>query len=115
MAGVERDHAAALPRGRHQIIGNATDRDHSPVPDEFSKGLQALSRWVLLAQQRNSPILVINGADDYFVPQSDTTIFDGRPRTHVHLVLDSGHVAMSGAAEIVLLITGWLRQQFVAD
>ena len=110
----EPDHAAALPYGMHDIIGNAMHRDHSPTLDELSKGLQALSRSALLAQRRNSPMLVINGADDYFVPQSDTMVFDGRPCTEVHLVPDSGHVAMSRAAEIVPLITGWLHQQFLA-
>jgi esterase FrsA len=108
----DRDHAAALPYGMHDIIGNAMHWDHSPTLDELSKGLQALSRSVLLAQQRNSPMLVINGADDYFVPKSDTMVFDGRSDTEVHLIPDSGHVAMSKAAEVVPLITGWLRQQF---
>ena len=45
----------------------------------------------------NSPMLVVNGADDYFVPQSDTLVFQGRPHTEVHLVEGTGHVAMSKA------------------
>jgi hypothetical protein len=53
----------------------------------------------LPAQQRNSPMPVINGADDYFVPQGDTLVFEDRPNTEVHLIPGTGHVAMSKAAE----------------
>ena len=56
-------------------------------------------------------MLVINGADDYFVPQADTLVFEGRPNTEVHLIAGTGHVAMSKAAEVVPMVTAWLRRQ----
>jgi len=56
-------------------------------------------------------MLVINGADDYFVPKSDTLVFAGRPDTEVHLIPGTGHVAMSKAAQVVPVIIGWLRNQ----
>ena len=37
-------------------------------------------------------MLVVNGADDYFIPQSDTLVFQGRPHTEVHLIEGTGHV-----------------------
>ena len=40
-------------------------------------------------------MLVINGADDYFVPQSDTPMFRGRPGTAVHLVEGIDHARSS--------------------
>ena len=46
-------------------------------------------------------MLVINGADDYFVPQSNTLVFEGRPNTEVHLIEGTGHCAMSKAPEVV--------------
>ena len=39
-------------------------------------------------------MLVMNGADDYFIPQSDTGL-QGRPQTDVHLLDGTGHCAMS--------------------
>jgi esterase FrsA len=83
--------------------------DHSPTLDELSAGLGQLNRQGLLAQQRNSAMLVINGADDYFIPQSDTLVFEGRPNTEVHLIDGTGHIAMSKAAEVVPKIIAWLR------
>ncbi|OBK43891.1 alpha/beta hydrolase [Mycobacterium kubicae] len=103
------DNAAKLPFGMHDILGNAMHWDHSPSLDELTAGLEQLDRGNLLAQQINSRMLVINGADDYFVPQSDTLVFRGRPRTEVHLIEGTGHVAMSKAPEVVPQIITWLR------
>jgi len=86
--------------------------DHSPTMAELSTGLEQLNRRDLLAQQRNSAMLVVNGADDYFIPQSDTLVFQGRPNTEVHLIEGTGHVAMSKAPEVVPMIIAWLRAQF---
>lgn len=50
----------------------------------------------MLARQRNSKILVINGADDYFVPQT-------------------GRVAMSEAPEVVAQVVAWLRARLTTE
>ncbi|WAJ45899.1 alpha/beta hydrolase [Mycobacterium sp. Aquia_216] len=100
-----------LPYGMHDILGNAMQWDHSPTLDELSAGLGGLNREKLLAQQSNSSMLVVNGADDYFIPQSDTLVFEGRPNTEVHLIEGTGHVAMSKAPEVVPMIISWLRAQ----
>lgn len=109
MDSFDPEHAAKLPYGMHDIIGNAMHWDHSPTLDQLSAGLQKLNRADLFAQQQNSAMLVVNGADDYFIPQSDTLVFDGRADTEVHLIEGSGHVAMSKAPEVVPMIIGWLR------
>jgi esterase FrsA len=96
----------------HDILGNAMHLDQSPTLDELDRGLQKLSRRELLEQRRGSPMLVINGADDYFVTQSDTLVFEGRPDTEVRLIPGTGHVAMSKAAEVVPVVIGWLQKQF---
>ena len=106
------EHGAALPYGMRDIIGNAMHLDRPPTLDESLDALGRLSRADLLTQQSNSPMLVINGADDYFVAPSDTLVFEGRPRTDVHLLENTGHCAMSKAAEVVPMIIGWLRTQF---
>ncbi|HZC93423.1 MAG TPA: alpha/beta hydrolase [Mycobacterium sp.] len=108
----KRENAKNLPFGMHDILGNAMHWDHSPTVDELGAGLEQLSRKDLLAQQRNSAMLVVNGADDYFVPQSDTLVFQGRPNTEVHLIEGTGHCAMSKAPEVIPTLIGWLRSQF---
>lgn len=113
MAGAfEPDHAAALPYGMPDILGNAMHYDRPPTTAELVAGLHALSRRDLFARETNSPMLVINGADDYFVPQSDTLVFAGRTNTEVQLLPDTGHCAMSKAPEVVPAIAGWLVRQF---
>jgi esterase FrsA len=111
----EAENVQKLPYGMHDILGNAMHWDHSPSLDELSAGLERLNRQGLLAQQRNSPMLVINGADDYFIPQSDTLVFQGRPNTEVHLVDGTGHCAMSKAPEVVPKIIAWLAAQFAEE
>ena len=83
----------------------------TPTLDGLTAGMEKLVRRDLLAQQRNSPMLVINGADDYFVRQGDTLVFEDRPNTEVHLIPGTGHVAMSKAAEVIPMVTGCLRRQ----
>ena len=112
MDSFEPEHVKNLPFGMHDINGNAMHWDHSSTHDELSAGLGQLNRRDLLAQQRNSAMLVVNGADDYFIPQSDTLVFEGRPNTEVHLIEGTGHVAMSKAPEVVPKIIAWLRGQF---
>ncbi|HEX4558443.1 MAG TPA: alpha/beta hydrolase [Mycobacterium sp.] len=108
----EPENVQKLPYGMHDILGNAMHWDHSPTLDELSAGLGQLNREDLLAQQHNSAMLVVNGADDYFIPQSDTLVFQGRAKTEVRLIEGTGHVAMSKAPEVVPMIIAWLRDQF---
>jgi esterase FrsA len=103
------EHLAKLPFGMHDILGNAMGWDHSPSLAELSAGLEQLARRDLLERDVNSPMLVVNGADDVFIPQSDTLVFEGRSDTEVHLIEGTGHVAMSKAPEVVPMIIGWVR------
>jgi esterase FrsA len=56
-------------------------------------------------------MLVVN---DYFIPQSDTLVFRGRPHTEVRLIEGTGHVAMSTAPQVVPQIMGWQSSQFAS-
>lgn len=100
-----------LPYGMADIVGNAMGFDHPVTVDELSKAGAALNRAALLATAQNSPMLVVNGADDYFVPQQDTLVFDGRPGVTVELIPGTGHCAMSKAAQVLPRVIGWLRNQ----
>ncbi|MEH3140992.1 MAG: alpha/beta hydrolase [Mycobacterium kyogaense] len=106
------DNLGQLPYGMRDIVGNALRLDEPPTLAELTAAMAGMSRAGLLVAERNSPMMVINGADDYFVPTSDTLVFGGRPHTEVHLLPDSGHCAMTKIAEVVPMIIGWLRTQF---
>ena len=67
-----------LPYGMPDIVSNAMGFDHPPTMQEFVSAAAKLSRRALLEQADNAPMLVINGENDYFVPQADTRVFEGR-------------------------------------
>jgi len=102
----------SLPFGMGGILGNAFGFDRPPTPDEFKASMLQLARHELLRRPSNAPMLVINGADDYFVPQADTLAFEGRPSTEVQLIPGTGHCAISKLSEVLPTMVGWLRGQF---
>ena len=63
----------------------------------------------------NAPMLVINGENDYFVPQSDTRIFEDRPKTEVHLIAEAGHCARSKLRNVMSMVFRWLPEQIGGD
>jgi esterase FrsA len=101
----------SLPFGMGGILGNAFGFDHPPTLDEFKASMLQLTRHELLQRPSNAPMLVINGADDYFVPQADTLAFEGRPHTQVQLIPGTGHCAISKLSEVLPTMIGWLRGQ----
>jgi esterase FrsA len=105
------EHLSTLRYGMQDIVGNAMGFDTKPSVDELLAASEGLNRAALLETATNSAMLVVNGADDYFVPQSDTLVFEGRPNTEVHLIEGTGHVAMSKMSEVMPMMIGWLRTQ----
>ncbi|WP_236045715.1 alpha/beta hydrolase family protein [Streptacidiphilus fuscans] len=104
------DNLKKLVFGMADIFGNALGFDHQPQPGELLALLGDYPLDELLAQDRNSPMLVINGADDVHVTQSDTLLFEGRRATDVWLVPDTGHVAASKLPGVVPVIASWLAE-----
>lgn len=100
-----------LPYGMPDIVSNAMAFDHQPTMEEFVGAAAKLSRRALLERTDNAPMLVINGENDYFVPQADTRVFDGRPKTEVHLIADAGHCARSKLPDVMALVFRWLPEQ----
>jgi esterase FrsA len=100
-----------LPYGMCDIIGNDMGFDRPPTMAEFTNAIQRLARRNLLARTDNAPLLVINGADDYFVPQADTLLFENRKKSEVHLIAGTGHCAFSKLPEVLALIMRWLPGQ----
>ncbi len=100
-----------LPYGMADIVGNALGFDHPVTVDELSAGARSLVRTELLHRHTNTAMLVVNGADDYFVPARDTRVFEGRPGVTVELIPGTGHCAMSKAGEVMPTVISWLRDQ----
>ena len=86
--------------------------NHAPTDEAFNEAASGLSRRALLLESSNAPMLVINGADDYFLPQSDILVFNGRPQTEVRLISGTDHCAMSKLYEALPVMIAWLRTQF---
>jgi esterase FrsA len=100
--------------GMDGILGNAMGFDAPPTPEQLGAGRAEFSLRPLLDQDRNSPMLVVNGADDVHVPQHDTLVFRGRRDTVVDLVPDTGHCAVSKLPEVFPTIIGWLDRTLTA-
>jgi esterase FrsA len=96
------------------IIGNDMWFDHEPTFADFMAAIQQFSRRSLLDRADNSPMLVINGGNDYFVPQADTLVFQGRQHRGAS---DSGHRTLcrlggrSKMPEVIDRIVAWLPAQ----
>ncbi len=97
--------------GMEGIVGNALGFDHQPTSAEITELMHPMSLRPLLDQDRNAPMLIVNGADDVHIPQHDTLVFEGRRDTEVHLLPDTGHCATSKIGEVGPLMIAWLNRQ----
>lgn len=107
----ESENFRRLMYGMKDIGGNAYGFTYSPTLDEMTSASKPFIRSALLEQDGNAPMLVVNGADDVHVVQSDSLVFEGRRDTEVHLVPGTGHCAASKLPEVLPLMTTWLRDR----
>jgi esterase FrsA len=96
--------------GMADIVGNAFGFDRQPSAEETASHSAEMSLRVLLDQDTNSPMIVVNGAEDIHIPQEDTLVFRGRRDTRVELLPDTGHCAVSKLGDVIPLMTGWLNE-----
>lgn len=104
-----------LPYGMGDVIGNDMGFDRQPTTEEFIAAARTFSRRALLDRADNAPMLVINGANDILVPQADTYVFEGRAKTEVHMLPDTGHCAVSKLAQVLDLTCRWLPEHLGSD
>lgn len=90
------------------IVGNACGLAEPPTLPELQVAVDPLRRDGLLTTDRNSPMLVVNGAEDHVVPRSDTLTFTGRRDTSVELISGAGHCAVSKFGQVFGTMTAWL-------
>ncbi|MEW1698978.1 MULTISPECIES: alpha/beta fold hydrolase [unclassified Streptomyces] len=94
--------------GMDGIVGNALGYDRPPSRDDLFAALAAFSLRPLLDLDGQTPMLVVNGADDVHVPQEDTLVFEGRRDTEVHLLPGTGHCAVTELPEVLRIVSEWL-------
>lgn len=94
--------------GMEGILGNAAGFDSVPTSAQIAERLGPLSLRSLLDKDDNCPMLVINGAEDVHLPTYETTVFEGRRDTEVHLLEGTGHCAVSRLPEVMALAIPWL-------
>lgn len=97
--------------GMADIVGNTLGFDRRPRPDALGDRLGALSLRPLLDQDDNTPMFVVNGADDIHVPQHDTLVFRGRRDTRVELIPETGHCAVTKFDQVMSKIVTWVTGQ----
>ena len=90
---------------------SATPSDRAPPSEEeMAERREGMSLRPLLDKDTNSPMIVVNGADDIHVPQQDTLVFVGRRDTRVELLPDTGHCAISKLGDVAPLMIDWLNE-----
>ncbi len=102
--------ARSFQFGMADIVGNAFGFDRRPSAEETAERGAEMSLRPLLDQDTNSPMIVVNGADDIHVPQADTLVFGDRRDTRVELLPDTGHCAVSRLGDVVPLMIEWLNE-----
>jgi esterase FrsA len=99
--------ARKLMFGMDDIFGNAIGFTAKPDTDTLAAAFAPFAADQLLTTHANSPMLVINGDKDPYVPTADTTIFAGRPDTTTQLIPGATHCAFDKLDTVLPTITGW--------
>jgi esterase FrsA len=102
------------PFGMSDIVGNAMGFAQRPEEAEFAARRATFSLRPLLDQDRNAPMLIVNGAEDVHVPQHDTLVFEGRRATEVQLIPGTGHCAVTKLPEVMPMMMTWLARTLTA-
>jgi esterase FrsA len=110
-ASFEREGVDRLPHGMTGIVANAAGFDRVPPISEVRELLREFSLPPDLARTGGSPLLVVNGTADPYVPASDATIFESRPQTAVWLIRDGEHCAADRIRRVMPAIFGWIARE----
>jgi esterase FrsA len=111
-ATFEPQQVANMKYGMAGIFGNSLRLDAAPTQAELADVMSEFSfqKQGLLDDWGPDPVplLVVNGADDPHVPQRDSTLFESRPETVVHLVGEATHCAGEKLGEVIPSSLRWL-------
>jgi esterase FrsA len=105
-----------LPRGMPGILANALGMDGLPTADEAVPMMNAFSlreQGLLGPGRLRVPLLVLNGANDPYVPQTDTSVFRQYPAADVFLLEGADHCAADRFLRVAPALVVWIRMQLV--
>ena len=71
----------------------------------------SLEKLGLMNDIHSAPLLLVNGDNDPYVPNSDVTAFKGLPNIETRLVPGGGHCASKKAAEVMPSIIEWIKSR----
>lgn len=109
-----RDNITAMPNGMDAIMGNALGFDAHPDLATLAPILETFSlrrQGLLDSWTSRTPLYIINGVKDPYVPESDVTVFQDRPETVVRLVEDATHCAPEKMHDLAPELGSWLRHR----
>ena len=108
------------PNGMSGIMGNslrrevpfATDQELSDAMGPFRLSSQGLlGTW----EKSRTPLLVVNGTNDAYVPSGDVTLFEDRPNTVTRLVEGASHCAAEKSREVNPWAFDWITKQLATE
>lgn len=113
----EASYASTLPNGMAGIIANALRCPGMPSDEEIGALTRpfSLRGQGLLDGKNCAPLLVINGAQDQYIPQEDSTLFARYPGNQVWLMRGMTHCAAEGLPRIVPSMVAWLRLRLYGE
>jgi len=71
----------------------------------------SLEKLGLMSDIHSAPLMLVNGDNDPYVPNTDVTTFKGLPNIETHLVPDGGHCAARKAAEVMPQMIEWIKNK----
>jgi esterase FrsA len=106
-----------LPNGMTGIVGNALRLESPPTDHEVNAFINGFSLRAqgLLPKTNPVPMLVVNGAQDQYVPLANSTVFRGAPGATVWLVRDATHCAAERFPRLMPGMLAWLRLELLGD
>jgi esterase FrsA len=109
--GIPEPHS--YPNGMAGIVGCALGLSSAPTAEQLRSELARFyfCKQGLTQATPHTPLLVINGSDDPYVPMSDTTGFRNVPGARVWLVNGAYHCAAEKLPRIMPGVIAWLRSQ----
>lgn len=117
--GVNRDGSSilSLPYGMAGTLCNARGLPALPSHDAAESVMQdfSLESLGLNRPRVPAPLLVLNGADDQYIPRADSLVFAGKENAEVLLVPGATHCAAEVFPRLVPTVVAWLGAKLGAN
>jgi esterase FrsA len=113
--GFSEESIAGWPNGVPGVLENSLwlDQPYATAAElaDAVRGFRLSEQGLLGEWTSTTPLLVVNGDEDPYVPTLDVTLFDGRPNTVTRVVKGAGHCVAGKVPETLPGVFEWLEQQ----